>query len=105
MTPANSPATEPRRFSIRLPRPLWIGLATIVTVVVAVGLRIGVPIYRQRAAIRAIEQNWGHVVTRPRGPKWIRDRMGDERMKMFDEVVEAHIGGRRATDAIFGHIG
>ena len=49
-------ATDPtlpelRRFSIRLPRPLWIGLAAIVLVVVAVGLRVGVPIYRQQVAL------------------------------------------------------
>ncbi len=32
----STPIPEPRRFSIRLPRPLWIGRATAVLVVVAV---------------------------------------------------------------------
>ena len=42
-----SPEPEPHRFSIRLSRPLWIGLAIVVLFVVGVRLRIGLPIYRQ----------------------------------------------------------
>ena len=53
---ATAPITpEPRRFSIRLPRPLWIGVAAMV-VVGGVGLRIGLPIYWQQAAIREIKR-------------------------------------------------
>jgi hypothetical protein len=39
-TDAPTTETEPRRFSIRLPRSLWIGVATVALVVVAFALRI-----------------------------------------------------------------
>jgi len=54
---ATDPATpERRRFAIGLPRLLWIGVAAVVLVVVALGLRIGLPIYRHQAAIHTIER-------------------------------------------------
>jgi 8-oxo-dGTP pyrophosphatase MutT (NUDIX family) len=59
---ASDPVTpEPHRFAIRLPRPLWIGLMTLLLVIVAAGFRIGLPIYRQQAAIREIEERGGYV--------------------------------------------
>jgi len=44
--------SELGRFSIRLPRPLWIGLLAASLVVVAAGIQFVVPIWRQQAAIR-----------------------------------------------------
>ena len=79
-------AVEPRRFSIRLPRPMSIFLATVLLVVVSVGLRFGIPIYRQQVAIREIEQVGGSATTVPGGPAWLRKFIGDERMKIFDQV-------------------
>src|SRR5262245_2417071 len=84
----NPLSIQPRRFSIRLPRPLWIGSVAGVLVVVAVGLPIGVPVYRQYVAIREIEEVGGRVETYARGPKWLRRQFGDcQWMKPFDEVV------------------
>lgn len=60
---------ESRRFSIRLPRPLWIGLATVVLVVVTIGLQFGVPIYRRHVAIREIERLGGKFETSKGGPE------------------------------------
>ncbi len=54
---------KPRRFSIRLPRPLWIGLAAAVLVVGALGLGFGVRIWRQYATVQAIERLGGAVGT------------------------------------------
>ena len=62
-------------------------MATAVLVVVAVGLHFGFPIYRQQVAIREIERVGGSVETRDGGPEWLRDQVGAERMKLFDEVV------------------
>ena len=45
------PFPESRRFSIRLTRPVGMFLATVVMVIVAVGLQIGVPVYRQQVAM------------------------------------------------------
>ena len=79
---------EGRRFSLRLPRPLWIGLAAVLVVVVDVGMRTGLPIYRQSAAARKVEQLGGWAVTRPAGPAWLQ-RWGATRLeKLFAEVEE-----------------
>ena len=103
---ATDPVTpEPRRFAISLPRPLWIGLATVVLIVVAVGLHFGVPIYRQHVVIREIERVGGNVETRPRGPKWLRERVGNERMKLFENVVQVSLATRPATDFTLDHVG
>ncbi len=88
-----------RHFSIPLPRLLWIGLATAVLVVVAVTMKFGLPIYRQQLAIREIERLGGLVDTRPGGPQWLRDRVGDARMKLLDEVITIHLDSSQVTDA------
>ena len=45
---------DPRHFSIRLPRPLWIGMVAAVLVVAAIALRIGVLTTQEHAAIQDI---------------------------------------------------
>ncbi|MBI3866350.1 MAG: hypothetical protein HY290_31095 [Planctomycetia bacterium] len=63
-------------------------------------LWVGIPIYRQQAAIRAIERLGGEVAVRPRGPEWIRD-WWDERegTSPFDEVIAVDMGLERVSDA------
>jgi hypothetical protein len=93
--PASEPSPtspESHRSSIRLPRPLWIGLATVTLVVVGVGLRFGVPIYRQHAAIQEIERLGGYFDCES-GPEWLRELLGDERMAVFDQAIVAQIPG------------
>jgi len=80
------------RFSIRLPRPLWIGLSAVVLVVVVVGLHVGVPVYRQHVAILDIERVSGYVETEPAGPEWLREAFGDERMRSFEVVTFVALG-------------
>jgi hypothetical protein len=75
----------PRRFALRLPRPLWIGVATGVMIVAAIGLRFGLPIYRQQAVIREIEHFNGSVQFHRLGPEWLREWVGEKRMEWFDE--------------------
>ena len=48
--------TEPSRFAIRLPHWGWCLLGTVVLIGVGVGLSVGLPKYRQQAAIREIER-------------------------------------------------
>jgi len=95
---------EPGRFAIRLPRPLWIGAATAVVVVVGFGLRIGLPVYRQHMAIQEIDRAGGTVGIRERGPEWLRARLGDERMAAFDEVTLVYLHGSQVTDATLAHL-
>lgn len=97
--------TKRHRFSIGLPRPLWIGLATVVLVVVGVGLRFGLPIYRQHVAIRAIEGMTGIIFTKPRGPNWLRVSVAKDRMMVLDDVIGVHFPIGQATDATLSHLG
>lgn len=92
------------RFSVHLPRPPWIFLATVVLVVVAIGLRIGLPSYRREVAIREIERLGGMVETRKCGPKWLRDWLGDKCIKFFDEVTFVVLDAPDVTDADLVHV-
>ncbi len=91
---------ETRRFACRLPRPLWIGLAMVVLIVVAVGLRFGIPIYRHEGAIRVIERAGGHVddYMEQTGPPWLRDWVGDRWMQALYGPT-AVTGGEKFSDA------
>jgi hypothetical protein len=98
MTDADPITPEPRRFWVRLPRPLWIGLTAIVLFFIGFGLRIGVPIYRQQEAIRELEGIDGRCHIEPGGPDWLRRWLGDEQMKPFDSVWYVDLSGTDATD-------
>src|SRR5262245_27723250 len=89
---------EPHRLSLRLPRPLSIGLVAAVLVAVGVGLSIDVPAYRQRVAIQGIRDLGGSVVTLSRGPKWLRHFIGSERNEILDVVIRVTLDNSDATD-------
>jgi hypothetical protein len=89
---------EIRRSLIRLPRPLWIGLAATFLIVAAIGLGVGLPIWRQQVAIRDMERMKGIVTTTKGGPEWLRDFLGDERMKTMDDVTEVNLAMAEITD-------
>jgi hypothetical protein len=104
MAAADPIIPEPRRFLMLLPRPLWIGMSTVVLVGMAVGLRFGLPIYRQWIAIREIERMGGYVTTIPTINNWLRRRLDKGTMKSFDEVVDVRLTGNRATDSTLRHM-
>src|SRR5258708_2393838 len=104
MATADPITPQPRRFSIRLPGPVWIGVVTFFLIVVAVGLHFGVPLYRQRAAIREFERLGAPVVTRQGGPKWLRQSLGDERMSLFDDVDAVDLCDVQVTDATLAQL-
>ena len=89
-----------------MPRPLWIGLAAAMLVLAAVSLHVGVPIYRQRVAIREIERVKGEVLlTRPRGPEWLRGLLGDRwKRLLLDEVVSVNLADSEVTDSTLVHL-
>jgi hypothetical protein len=103
-TPLSAIPSVPRRFSIRLPRPLWIGLTTAVLVVVAVGLGVVLPILRQQVAIREIQRLGGEIVIQNGGFAWLRSRIGDEQMKYFDKAVQVDLTAKSVNDATVRHI-
>ncbi|MFN0056482.1 MAG: hypothetical protein ACKV0T_30410 [Planctomycetales bacterium] len=96
--------SETRRFSIHLPRPLWLCLGTFVVVIVAGGIRFGMPVYRRQVAIREIERVGGIVATRNVGPVWLRSVVGEEWMQRFDDVVEVYLTDTQFTDAGLRHL-
>jgi hypothetical protein len=97
MADADPVVLAPRRFSIRLPRPLWIGVATMGLIVVGLAL-IAFRHYSQGVAIREINAVGGSVETRPRWPDWLKQRIGDERLRPYDEPIHARLSYSRARD-------
>src|SRR4029077_19894699 len=83
---------------------LWIAQATLVVVVVAVALLVVVPFYQHHTAVREIERLGGLARTRPGGPEWLRRRIGDERMKIFDDVIAVHLEGEHVTDSVLARM-
>jgi len=83
---------------VRLPHPLWILLAVLLLFLIAAGLGIAVPHYRQQTALREIERLRGNVSISAGGPGWLRRWLGDERMQPFDTVSTVDLARSRVTD-------
>jgi len=90
---------EPQRFAIRLPRPLWIGVAALGLIIVAVGMGLGLPIYRQHVALREIRRLGGRFELQYRGPQWLRDRLGYDRTWIFEVISVVRLGGTDFADS------
>ncbi len=99
--PPTADPTPPlcRRIPTRFVRPAWLFGAGIAVIAIALGLRLGLPVYRQYRAVREVERFGGVVQTSPRGPDWLRKRLGDERMQVFDTVIRVDLNDSRITDA------
>jgi len=86
--PSPAPATD------RPPRPRrWapLSLRLFAAILCAVGAWTGIRAYRQHAAIREIERLGGMVVTREVGPAWLRAWVGDNRMRLLEDVVAVQL--------------
>ena len=100
----NLTPSEPRRSSIRPPSPLWIGVAAVTVIVAGIGLRIGVPIYRQQMAIREVERLGGSVGMNPVGPEWLQRRVGSIFPALFANVLRVDLSDTDADDATLAHL-
>lgn len=99
-------APDAPRLSMCLPRSLRIGVVAVVLVVFAIALSVGLPIYRQKVAIREIERVGGEILQiRPGRPKWLRERLRDDQRALIDEVVHLDLNHSRATDATLKYVG
>jgi len=101
-TPTNSPPAEPRRFTVPLPRPLWIGLAALFLIAASLGLRFVLPIYQRQTAVRRIEELGGAVAIGWQGGARARDT--GERLGLLDDVVVIDLANCPATDATLEHM-
>jgi len=93
-----TPATF-RHFSIRPPRPLWIGMAAAALAVGYVAVRVGVPIYKQHSAIQHIRRLGGEVRVHTNDPQWLFDRLPDALSEGFGRVVVVDLGIPTVTDS------
>src|SRR5262245_9290919 len=92
---------RPRRWN---PLSLRMYLAVLVTIGVASTAYVGVRLHRQHVALREIKRLGGFVITEPGGPAWLRSVLGNDRMRMFDNVVYVELGRTRASDATLATI-
>jgi hypothetical protein len=59
---------------------------------------------QQRRAVWKIRQMGGTVVTHPGGPSWLRQRIGEEWMPVFDVVDRIELRGPKWTDAAMAEL-
>ena len=90
--------------SIRLPLPLSIAVTTTALAVAGLVLRIGIPISRQRTAIREFNRFGGILDFEPVGPDWIRNWVGEKWAPWFDVVSRATFESVSAADAIVNRL-
>ena len=90
---------EQRRFSVRLPRPLWIGVAGVMILVAATLLTTGLRLHRQISAIDAIESQGGAVGTVRHRSAWQRNLLGHPTYRAFEVVEFVNWENGRISDA------
>jgi Leucine-rich repeat (LRR) protein len=96
---ASPMASEHRRISVRLPRPLWIGLAAVALIIASLGLRIGLPAYRRHAAMRRLEAAGAFISTYRIGPNWLREFLGPQLMRPFERIYDLNLEVLQAADS------
>jgi hypothetical protein len=97
-------ALERPRFSIRLPRPLWMGVATVLLVAATVALRVGLPIYRRQEAILEIERLGGYVHFRHEDRKVLRKSLRVRLASLFDDVTDVCLNFTPTNDASLRYV-
>jgi hypothetical protein len=82
----------------RIPLSLMMFVAINLLAFVICALWVGVPAYRQYIIIREIDRLGGTVDGGCAWPNWLLRRVGDSRMRMFDEIVNVRLADTQATD-------
>ena len=83
---ATSATCGPQSLSVRRPRLLWVGLASVALLALAVLLPIGLRLDRRIAAIQTIENHGGAVGTVGRRSGWQRSLFRHPTYKAFEVV-------------------
>lgn len=95
---ADPTTDEPPRRRRWIPLSLRVFAAILVILGVVRAVGIGVRIYRQYAAIGEIERLQGIVTTKKGGPTWLRGWLGDNKMRMLDDVTDVNLAMSDITD-------
>jgi WD40 repeat protein len=90
----SAPAPAPRG-----PRIGWWLAVLILLVVAAAALVVGTAWNRQQSLIAQIEALQGQVETRPVGPAWLRQLVGEPRMRGWDAIIGINLADREVDDA------
>src|SRR5437899_5637198 len=89
---------EPCQPSIRMPHPGWWLLWGAVLCCAVFALRFGIPYWRTDLFLSEVKRLGGSAKTRPGGPAWVRDLIGDAAMRGFDEVTDLSLDGTSIDD-------
>ena len=79
-------------------------LACFLVTLLVVGLTVWVPYQRTQSVIREFERIGCEVVTEHGGPEWLREWIGNKRMKMFNKVVSLKLSRGPVSDAGLKHL-
>ena len=80
--------------------PAWMLILCVLIAIVATGLSIGLPYYRQYRAIQYIEANGGSTEAEPDGPEWLHRHMPRKVMRNFESVSRVVLENTGVTDPI-----
>jgi hypothetical protein len=104
-TPSSLNASvKPPRRRRWIPVSLKMFVAMLIILGVGSVLRVCVPAYRQYVAVREIERAGGFVLSAHGGPEWLRQWLGDEWMKVADEVNFLDASSSKFTDVEMVHV-
>src|SRR5579859_1852964 len=90
--------------SLRIPHPWWLLLAASAILAVAIGLGIGLPIYRHRAAVHAVERLGGTTLTEEVPPAWLPGWFRERLNGVFLDVWSVDLAETRCSDADLAHL-
>jgi hypothetical protein len=91
-------------FAKRMRRWVWFYLAAAVILAVSFGVHYGLPVYRQQQVLDEVARLQGWAGAREGGPKWLREKLGNERMKGFDEIRAVNLDGKEVTDSTLSRL-
>jgi hypothetical protein len=97
---------RPPRSRRRIPASLRLFAGLMALLGISSVLWIVVPAGRQHLAIQEIRRLGGHYsLAEQKSPKWLRELLGDERLRFFAKVTQVNLRNTAATDDSLWHFG
>lgn len=98
-------AGSPPRSRRSIPLSLRMFAAVLLLLGGASAFWVGIPSYRQHIALGEIERLGGKTKLVPVGPRWLRSIVGNNRMRVFDQVKMVYLLESEATDDTLASVG